>query len=310
MMVEREVAINASVMNLFGDISTYYVTTWGINRLVEIIQEAGYGGLELHPLRLPIHQLLSGSVSEKDKNSVESLHQSFHGPRNLTELWNRLKEESPSIQARILVQHLLLWPAGNLDILIQVQKVLGRRLPVVLYPLPANDPQIPNLPFSEKLIQPNPAMMEELGVKTIDELLQIMNRRGYTGFCLDLHHFRLEGKSGATLGPWRETLPEVLEHTKEIHISAGRIDFKGEENVLIELKDLLDNTRRTDLSLMLIAVRDLGWDGLMVTEVPASAIKALVSRENPSSRILKEEDWIKFHEKIVDGVSDLLSRGR
>jgi hypothetical protein len=317
---ERE--INCSVVNL-QDFSTFYTATWGIEQFREIIQAAGYSRMELHPLKKPTNEILSGQASSEAKNAIGSFHQSFHSPRNAIELVWRMIAEIPRqlknpiglarTEAIIGGQHFLLWSeAGSPDIFVRVQEALGRSLPMVFYVHEKVDERIPHLPFAERLVQPYPEMMDELGAKTIDEMMAILNTRGYTGLCLDLHHVRLNSdKTGTTLNPWQETQPVLLKNTKEIHVAVGRDDFRGREgfDTADELKDIIDNTRRSTVSQMLLEIGESGWNGSVVVEVTASSIKSLVSKTGNKGILLREEDWVNYHRQIVAGIQDLLDRG-
>lgn len=306
---ERRPELSSSILNLFGDLSTYYTASWFLGRFVDAITEAGYNGLEFHPLRVPTTEILWGLAGSKVE-AIKSFHQSFHSPRNLSELRARLEKEAPFKKFQIVAEHVLLVSQyDSLEVLARVQEKLGGKIPIVLYPDREPDPGIAGLPFAEKLIQPYPGIMEELGVGSIDELLVKIKGGGYTGFALDLHHFRVDGPSGLSLNPWQETLPKLLEHSKELHVAVGRVDFQSDkEKTLSELKDITDNTRRTEMSQMLMAIRDSEWNGLIVTEIPASAVTALVYGQNSKGKILHEQQWIDFHKKIVRGIADLLSR--
>lgn len=295
-----QVKINSSLGN-FLDKSMPYTLLWTVNRFVSTAQQAGYAGLEWHPFRLPMTglQIRNDTVSQHEKNGIKSLHQSFRGEKNIFEAWHHSNRTLALIAYTLLPE-----TVKSLNHLEHIQMVVGKRLPTVLYPpLKLGEESGVNRPFAEKLFQPTPEVAKRWYVQSVKELVGEAQRRGYTGFCLDLYHFRESGE--VDFDPWQSLLPYFLSFTKEIHISAGRLDMNDKNiDTMAELKDLLDGTNNTDLPKILIAIRDIGWRGLITTEIPAAALKSL---DGSQRRFLPESYFIEYHQRITDTITGLLS---
>ncbi len=146
--------------------------------------------------------------------------------------------------------------------------------------------------------------MHEWQVTNPEELTAEAERRGYTGLCLDLFHMRAVDAEGSGLNPWQETLPRLLPMAKEIHVAAGRVDIKqGHIDTECELRELLAGQGRTDIIPMLKAIRDEGWQGRIVTEIPAAALHSLRLDRHVSTSI---KDLIEDHRRIVSTIQNIL----
>lgn len=266
--------IVTSAMHLL-DRSTLYMLFLPLEYWGKIARESGYRGFQWHPIRigLPAIQLARGALSWQAKDSIRSGHQSSRNETNPLQVWRHPNRSLAAISFVTLPDQL-----ASLNNLERLQNVVGRKLPVVLYPPHRKGEESgTQRPFGEKLVQPTPEIMRMWGVKTVQQLIEEVSRRGYTGFCLDLLHMREIGKPD--LSPWQETLPKLLSFTEEIHVSAGRTDVAYRPGLVgvdskAELNDLHSGQRKTELSHILMAIRDLRWHGRIVTEIPASSIKA------------------------------------
>lgn len=295
--------VNVSAMSLF-DKSTLYTAFLPMGSLVNIAKESGYGGFEWHPLRGTVSglQVNSGLIGKDSKDAIVSLHQSWRSEKSLAEALKHPNRSLATIAYVILPERI-----ASLNDLEHLQKVLGKKLPVVLYPSLPDEESGTERDFGEKIFQPYADIMARWGVKTVDELISEAYKRGYTGFAIDLFHMRRPNIDGVGLNPWQETLPQLLPHTKEVHISAGRTDLhyvKGMPDTESELKGLLDSKGDTELLQMLRAIRESGWKGRVVTEIPAIALHQLRREAGQSSSI---KTLIQDHRKIVGNIQDILA---
>lgn len=301
-------AVDASVINLF-DRSVFYAAFLPANTLIQTFQEAGYRGLQWHPIRTVAGiQLNRGLVTQNSKNAIVSLHQSWRSEKSLIEAW-RHPNRPLAMMAYVLLPEMV----NSLNALENLQKVLGKNLPVVLYPPHPKEESGTQRPFAEKIFQPYTEVMFRWGVRTPEKLIEETYKRGYTGLCIDLFHMRRKNinsfdpnssiKDSIGLNPWQETLPQLLPHTTEIHISAGRTDIKEKivdtEN---ELRSLLNGQGNTELIKMLKFIRDSGWRGRIVTEIPAAALRALRGKNST----LSIRDFVQDHRKIISNIQDIL----
>lgn len=194
---------------------------------------------------------------------------------------------------------------NSIEGLERLQRILGRELPIVLYPSNPEEESGTDRRFSEKLFQPTPEVMYNWGVKTVEELIGEANKRGYSGFCLDLFHIRGEDIEGVGLNPWQETLPQLLPHTKEIHISAGRGDIRQKRiDTKQELEDLLKGKGDSELLDIIRLIRESKWTGQVVTEIPAVSLHNIRTKRGLFASV---KDLIHDHRKIVGNIQDMLS---
>ncbi len=288
--------VDCSLMSLFDKsllLSTFSLPASGY---LDIIKDSNYSGLEWHPIKntRAARQMNSGRVEAEFKDSIHSLHQSWRGEKSLFQAVSSLKP--------IAVFSYLILPerVASLNDLENLQRVLGKELPVVLYPTEnGSEESGTERNFKEKIIQPTPEIMQRWHTRTATEFVKKAKRKGYTGLCIDLAHIRGNTQEGYSFEPWRETLPQLLPFTTEIHVSAGRVDMSY-ENTKNELKDLIKGTCYTELPRMLDLIRQTGWKGRVVTEIPAPAVLGLHSEKSIQT-------LINDHKEIVYNIKRLLS---
>ncbi len=288
----RKMELDAAVLNFLG-LATIYTTLLPIDAFVDLASESGYQGLEYHPLKwIPGISINHGRISEPDK--IRSVHEGFRGQKTILDA---LKHPNKALA----IQAIMMLPYGptSVEELNKLQEIVGRKLDIVLYPKDSSSEEVQlgrHTDFGENTYQPTRDVMKMWGVKTIDEMLRKGESLGYTGITYDTAHSR-------TLSPWQEHLPDLLERgiVKEIHLSAGRIDM-GYDNAIAELSDLLFGTRHTELLQMLQTIKDSGWQGRVVTEIPIGAIKVLKKR----GPIITPKQMMDDHRRIVDNASAIL----
>lgn len=294
--------VDCSILNLL-DASIVHTVLWPVDKFVDTIRESGYRGLEWHPLRGIVAgmQMNAGLVSKDARNAVISLHQSHRSEKSIGEV---LKHKNPVLAAYSYI--LLPERVSSLDNLEHLQGVIGRELPVILFPPNSGEESGTGRGFGAKLFQPTPEVMHRWQVKTPEQLINRTFQEGYTGLCLDLFHMRAREISEYGLNPWQETLPKLLPYTQEVHVAAGRVDIKQGNNIdtVQELEGLLKGNGDTELINMLKEIKTLGWTGQVVTEIPAVALRKL--RASRSS-FLSIANLIEDHRKIVGKVKDCLT---
>jgi hypothetical protein len=296
----QPIEVHSSLMNLF-DKSILYTTGWPVGAFIDTIHEAGYLGLEWHPIRnlLAGSQMNMGLVSGETKKSITSLHQSWRSERSFAEA---VRTKNPFIVAFYVV---LPERVQSLNDLERLQKVLGHELPVVLYPNKPWEESGTTRPFAQKMFQPTPEVMRDWGTRNVEELIGQMYQRNYTGFCLDLYHMRDRSEYGGGIHQWQDTLPFLLPHTQEIHVSAGRVDRElPHVDSLEELKSLLHPNQESELTQMLDLIRKLGWKGKVVTEVPALGLHHVRAKSHSFSSV---SNLIDDHRQIVERIQSILS---
>jgi hypothetical protein len=292
--------ISCALVNLF-DKSLLKTAGWPISRFVKTIKDAGYTGIEWHPMRGLFSgiQMQLGLITDADKSSITSLHQSYRSEKNIMESW-----QHPNRTLALMSYFLLPERVSSLKDLLRVQKVVGKQLPVVLYP--PNDKEFSgtNLPFSEKLFQPTPEVMANWAANNLDEFITHSHQLGYTGICLDLFHIRSKNIGRFGFNPWENTLRALfeLDRIPQIHLAAGRSDMGTSHiDTIKELQSLLDPKRDSEIIHMLQTIKDLGWKGNIVTEIPAAVLNQISGTDTfPSTSRL-----IDNHKRIVDRVKNI-----
>jgi hypothetical protein len=288
----QKMELDSAVLNYLG-LATIYTTLLPIDAFIDVSSESGYSGLEYHPLRwIPGISINHGRITEPDR--IKSLHEGFRGERTILD---SLKHPNKVLA----LQAYMTLPYGptSVEELNKIQEIVGKKLDIVLYPKtnPLEEAELGrHSDFGENTYQPTRGVMEMWGVNTIDEMIQKGKELGYTGIAYDTSHAR-------TIPNWQEHLPYLLEQgvIKEIHLAAGRTDM-GYEGTVEELGDLLYGTRKTELSQMLQVIKDSGWKGRVVTEIPIGALKALTKR----GVFVTLKQLIEDHRRIVDNVGDII----
>ncbi len=296
----QSVEIASSVMNLF-DKSTLYTAFWPVHAFADTIQEAGYAGLEWHPVRLAGGvQLMAGLVSEDTKDAIRSLHQSWRSEKSIGEVFRHPNRALAAVSYVLLPERI-----ASLDALERLQHVLGRQMPVVLYPSEPHELSGTDRPFGEKLFQPGAEIMEKWHIDSVDGLMIEAKRRGFTGFALDLFILRVIGKQGTRFPAWQDALRQLLSFTQEIHVSAGRVDIPAPNiDTIQELRELLAGKGNSELLQMLRTIASSGWRGRIVTEIPAIALASLRRERGPHASF---NNLIEDHKQVVSTIQTIFA---
>lgn len=298
---QPKVEVDASIMNFFGP-NTIYTTVWPFSKFKSMATEAGYDGLEVHPLQLPVisgFQLRTGiGLNEDQKKFVRSMHQSWRSEKSFDDVLACRKQGLFKFAVSAFTYLTLTEREESLDDLDKIQRAVGRKLPAILFP-----PQSPQEEsgvkrnYAEKLFQPTATLMDQWDIKTVTGLIKALFDKEYTGFCIDLHHLRQTGET--TLNPWQETLPKLLPFTTEIHIAAGRVDMPNPNfNTMAELSDLLNGTSKTDLPKMLEMIAKSGWRGRLVTEISSSVLL---------QKLITVKSLIENHKRMINTIKDIFN---
>lgn len=299
--------INISLMTLLGQ-STIYTLFWPAERFAREVGAADYKGLEWHPIRLGVAGIQTTHfptfLDSATRDSIRSFHQSWRSERSILESWRH-----PNRGLALFSYVCLPYRPDSLSSLQKLQKAVGRELSVVLYEHKEDVAAAISHGFGERLIQPTAALLEKWGLaqwwaearsteEKVNKFIREANRREYTGLCLDtLHYRRRHGE--LSLPCWQEALSIMVEKDviKEIHVGAGRTDIPSVDSSA-ELKDLLNGTEKTELINMLKMFRELGWQGRVVTEIPAESL-AMV---RGGGRFLTPDELANDHKRIVASV--------
>lgn len=295
-----EMTIHSSMQNMV-DLPTLYAFFAPLGYFSDVSQKSGYDGMEYFPWRLPDAQLRTGLASQGALDTITSAHQGFRSERSIKEV---LKHPNPKLAAFFFVT--TTERVSSLESLQKLQQIKGRNLPLVVYPHHEWQGENEYDLFKElagKLVQPAPELLGRWGLNSVSQFAKAVTARGYSGLCLDLFHIRRFPTQGFNTGfaPWQEAIPQLLPDTKEIHLGVGRFDFKGNFDSMAELMDLYTGNSDTDIVPILEMVRDSGWRGPIVTEIPARAIAKIINKRLVTPRL-----YIEAHSRITQNLRQVL----
>ena len=302
-MVDRkaEIKVNFSMLNLL-DTSTLWGIIAPIEMYATIAKKSGYAGIEYFPYRVPHLQMKKGLVTNNGVNSITSAHQSFRTEKDFEAV---RKHPNPKLAAAAYIT--MPEKFASLKDLEKLQRELGHKIPVVVYPpnewLGEKRPYIFER-LDNKLIQPAPELLGAWGIQTTKQFINKIKNSDYK-LCLDLFHIRRQVTQGfhTQFSRWQEVIPALLPYTKEVHLAVGRSDFQGPFDSAQELKDIYSGERKTDIVPMLELIREFGWTGSIVTEIPATSAKNLIS----NSKIATPSLLIQVHKQIVANINEIMS---
>jgi hypothetical protein len=297
-MQNPEIQLEASFASFIDTAQPAATFARSASEITDTMQEFGVDTIQWMPTRTRAgYELLFGVVGDNVKTAISSVLQS---PRSEKSILESFKHPSPVVAAGayVLFPHRI----DSLKDIDQIQSVVGRSLPVVLYPAYEGEPSLTTHPFKEKLFQPTPELMNRWKLKTPDELIAHAKNLGYTGFALDLFHIR----RGPELMPWQKTIPELLAFATEVDISLGRSDIPQTTiDTQAELKDFLKNADNSMLATMLREVRANDWRGRVVMKIPPrdlyNAMRDLLGA-SPS-----KTTFIEGHKRIVGNIQQIFS---
>ena len=216
---------------LFGDLAAHR----------EFLDEAELtGGLELHPIRGSVLCRELGKLAAigdpEAADIIRSGHQSY-----VSSAAGMMPHETIDQVAQSLLA-LAVFPGAeaSLQELSRYQDAVSQAgMPVVVYPEIGRPTDYHDLPFSEKLFQPNVRNLKKWGIRTTEELIERAVQEGLTGIAWDGYHYLRTNPTDALCMPdWQDALPQLLESSmlpvKEVHVSLGRVD-RTEDTSLMEM---------------------------------------------------------------------------
>lgn len=247
-------------------------------------QEAGYGGIKFQPTRTTEEQVLGERLTLDEKLSIKAAEQSFR--TQLT--WGQSKGIFQKLAFIAFPQR-----DRSLEALRNLCWQTNTSLPVVVYPeTPKDILHRSRIPM--KLVQPSSATLGHFGLNSLQEYLRFLWSIGVNSFCFDTHHARR--------GPIAQYWDELLEQASLVEISFGRIDIPDPQiPAMAELDDILFDKRNTEAFQILKKIKDSGFRGNFIVEVPLLAIELHLKRPLTRGQI------IKYYKQILENVGSVLS---
>lgn len=224
---------------------------------------------------------------------VASLHQGFRSERNLLESL-RHPNKALAVSSYFLLPH----QHKSLQDLRNLQSKLSPNVPIVLYPSSETHSQANNLGFGNRLFQPTPELMQLYDINNVSDLKVFIQQNGYEGLYLDLFHMR-RVPTGYDKLDLLINLDKILDLTKLIHISVGRVDIPQDSiDTLGELRSLLSAREGTTiLDKMIKQIRASDYQGNFVLEAPVVGIRRARAINNIG-------DILEAHKHLVDNLKE------
>ncbi len=277
---------------------------WGSQRWIDAIQESGYVANEHHPIRFtPLwYQLGTNRAVQTFQDSIKSGHQSIRG---IGGALNLAKAAARRDIFTLESYYLFRYSPESLKDLVKLQKVLERKIPVVMYPNQNGIFAEGSDQFGQQLVQPTTEVMKWWGVTAIDGLIEQAKARGCY-FCLDTLHSRILNGIDLTKDP--EARAKILEHTSEVHVRADTDVQKWYSNFVpgADMKAIIDNDRNSLIGQFL---GDIGkeWNGgRVVMETPYDAMNAVYREKTVQDENLSVSQLLEYHKRSVNNTLEFL----
>ena len=269
----------------------------------QFAEEAGFDGVEWHPLFYPAH-LVTRAVRRGDLK-INSLHQSFRINAQDGDTDNY--ESEPTLQAKVVAGPLgrLVMPGvlQSAAFMATVQAETGP-LPAVLYPQSDTEQDRQALQKAQaayNIFQPTDHVARLLGAQTAEDLLTESAARGYSGLCIDTFHTqrRYQREQPGPISDLDAALPILAPHTQALHVSLNRRDIASESHIPTEqdLHDALQGRFRGATREILDAVSELGSAQFVVLELTAGSLAEVTGHT-------KRDDIQKDYRQLRDSLAD------
>jgi hypothetical protein len=311
-MIDRRFEIGAAQLSFLGRSTFTQVPRWTTDDFVRIADDIGIDGYEWHPTKnmTSAHEIHDGNVKRNFKRRVLSGHQSYLGEKTLLDIGKSIIAKPG--QLPLIVSSFIFLPhsVDSLQDIAQLQEVVGRQLPVVIYPTEDNSSQNEALAsFGDRIFQPTQQVMDEWGVKTIQELVEIYPYKGFDGICFDTTHSRKLG--GVDLRQNTEAVKLILKHTKEVHIRPGALDMQSyyhQQDPLGDLRQLVGDDENAWYPQFIKTIAANWQGGRVITEIPTQALEALhAEQKGVNVSKMSVDILIGYHKKAVNNLGKYLT---
>jgi len=140
--------------------------------------------------------------------------------------------------------------------------------------------------------------MQLYNINNVSDLKDFIEQNGYEGLCLDLFHMR-RVPTGYDKLDLLINLGEILDLTKLIHISVGRVDIHQDRiDTLGELRSLLSAREGTTiLDEIIEQIRASDYQGNFVLEAPVVGIRRARTINNIG-------DILEAHKHLVNNLKE------
>lgn len=323
MRPDRQIRVISSSLNYLGAAAPQNVFRSAKGLLRDTVA-AGYDGLQWNMIRRTLagFQLNHGFFGRKIAEGIVSLRQSTRGEQT----WNEtLHHESPinAIQTRIFMDY----RDDSIDRIRRLSRRFQKQTPaqplkpVDLYPVDRPDQRSGTELANPRRLILTAEVLQDWNIQPIGEdFVDFANRlvaeakaRGYDALSLDFFHMRDTPPEGPNhLQNWRQTLPALLATgaVEEIVVSLGRIDRMsraGNIDTIGEARSLLGiDSQDTEIMHMLDVVRESGWQGDVLVQIPPSGLKRAIQGERRRKNLINNKTLTYWHTQITNNIQQRL----
>lgn len=298
----KEQEVNLAIPNLVHPL-TFYRAFFKSGYFIQFAKDAGYNKIEWHPLQGLAREVLAKHASALGflKPHLSSAHVHIHPEATF---WSViLRKQDPLRPFQKMRLHNLAWVDSKQAVkaIHRLERAFRGNLPVVVYPPFQENPQAHSV-YENPMLQPHPPAFEDKS--NADQIVESVIQGIYSGVWLDLYHMREKTSDGTKpLMPWTQSIPKLAPYVKGVHFQVGRTEYvdstiRSQE----ELKDIFAQYPKmnTEIIQMLKVLKDSGFEGPIIVEVPATALVKLFGLETLTLENLKNR-----HRTIVEYVKSI-----
>lgn len=265
-MSERNYALSSA--NILSPSTVHLALTMNTEEHIDHAKKSGFEKIEWWPIITLQSDLDAGKIKGSHKKCIASAHQSFRAIRSGLAESIILPEKLASLESLSLLSDEV--P----DIPYVLYESENQKFPVVSQ-------------GSALLVQIRKETCELWKVCSVEAVIDRALSEGFTGICLGTSHLArtpLENN-------WKHTFKTLSDSNMlyEVHLEVSRIDLGLDQNCA-EVRDLLENTRDTQIKPKLEYLNDIGWNGLLTLELTSDVVKKVKKVRAPlvSRQLLAE----------------------
>jgi hypothetical protein len=289
------------IMAAGNALGTLWSFLFPIELIIWIARKAGYDGIQYSPIRLFAGlQVRLGLLSSYAKRYIFAAEQS---PRNEVIHWREgkrafadfLTSEQPILG--VLFYILLPFRRDSMKILIKLQHLLDKKIPMVIYPYHEfEEPQYRE--FSQigmRLVQPEPGLITRWRVNNyllFQARIFTADFNRFNGICFDTDKARLMPWS------WKQQIEENIDDIKLVHVR-----FRSK----LEVKNDKSTTGVIDQELvdMINTLVKNGYSGDWVIEMPMDGLSEVIGKRWWLA-IINPWYFIKAQKKLVNLIREII----
>lgn len=277
-------------------------------RIGAFAAEAGFDGVEIVPLRYSAERY--ARAIRKADLVIGSLHQGFRTSNEEINTCAMVGETGLNRTDRLMrlpiLGPLLIGPdmQGSADFMAAVQAKTEMHVPGTFYPQQDQERDRQNLlvaSTTEKLFQPTDHVTRLIGASSVQDMLDKLMGRGYTGVVFDTFHARRKYvNTPETVSHIEVSLGQLLPAIKALHISLGRTEYNGSQphiHTMRELQKALRGEFNGELGEMLEEIRTKRRPNLQYI-----VLESTMGSVGKAANVKQRADLVKAYADIAENV--------